>query len=142
MSTLNNLSDYKKPDIFYRYVCPIEKSHNRTYIIFKNYKISVSSKLAYSLKDRTKLYFPLLSRIITQGKLLWITTNSNIYWTSIVHFEEPLTILEHNNAYFDFISKKILLLSILDKKGFIIIRIKKRRFKLYNEGRSLICEEL
>jgi len=144
MNTLNNLPNYKKLIVLYRYVCPIEKKYNLTHIIFKKYRIPVSSKLAYSLKNKNKnkIYFPLLSRIITQKKLLWISRENKKYWTSIVGFETKFSILKHSNAYFDFIDSKTLLLSLLDGEGFIIIKTSKGKFKLYNKGRELVCEML
>jgi hypothetical protein len=142
MNTLNGLSNYKKLIVLYRYVCPIEKKYNLTHIIFKKYRIPVSSKLAYSLKNKNKIYFPLLSRIITQKKLLWISRENKKYWTSIVRFETKFYILKHSNAYFDIIDKKTLLLSFLDGEGFIIIKTSKGEFKLYNKGRELVCERL
>jgi len=144
MNTLNGLSNYKKLIVLYRYVCPIERKYNLTHIIFKKYKIPVSSRLAYSLKNRNKnkIRFPLLSRIITQKNLLWISREKKRYWTSIVRFENEFSILKHSNAYFDVIDKKTLLLSLLDGEGFIIIKTSKGKFKLYNKGRELICEML
>lgn len=142
MNTLNNLPDYKKLIVLYRYVCAIERKYNLTHIIFKKHRIPVSSRLAYFLKDKNKIYFPLLSRIITQKKLLWISRENKKYWTSIVRFETKFSILKHSNAYFDVIDEKTLLLSLLDGEGFIIIKTSIGKFKLYNKGRELVCERL